>query len=98
MEYSLEASRKAKQIENNPEFANLSTCVVKTHLSLSDNPILKGAPKNWKLYVRDMLIYNGAGFIVVVAGDISLMPGTGSNPAFRRIDVNVETGRVKGLY
>lgn len=98
VEYSLEASKAIKKIESDPEFSKLSTCVVKTHLSLSDKPELKGAPKNWKLYVRDILLYNGAGFIVVVAGNISLMPGTSSDPAFRRIDVDVETGRVKGLY
>jgi formyltetrahydrofolate synthetase len=98
VEYTLEATQKAKEIETNPEFSKLTTCVVKTHLSLSDNPTLKGAPTGWKLYVKDILIYNGAGFIVVVAGNISLMPGTASNPAFRRIDVDVETGKVRGLY
>ena len=85
-------------IENDENFSKLSTCVVKTHLSLSDQPKAKGVPSGWRLYVRDILLYNGAGFIVVVAGNISLMPGTGSNPAFRRIDVDVETGKVKGLY
>ena len=98
VEYSLEANKKAKKIENDENFSKLSTCVVKTHLSLSDNAGSKGVPKGWKLYVRDILLYNGAGFIVVVAGNISLMPGTGSNPAFRRIDVDVETGKVRGLY
>ena len=44
------------------------------------------------------MIYKGAGFIVPVAGDIKLMPGTGSNPAFRRVDVDVETGKVRGLF
>ena len=90
--------KKTKTIEKDPNFAKLSTCVVKTHVSLSDNPSYKGVPKNWKLFVRNILIYNGAGFIVVVSGDISLMPGTGSNPAFRRIDVYGNTGKVKGLY
>ncbi|MBN1781976.1 formate--tetrahydrofolate ligase [bacterium] len=98
VEYSLEANKKAKLFENDENFSKLSTCVVKTHLSLSDQPASKGVPSGWKLYVRDILLYNGAGFIVVVAGNISLMPGTGSNPAFRRIDVDVNTGKVKGLY
>jgi len=44
------------------------------------------------------MVYRGAGFIVPVAGDIKLMPGTASNPAFRKIDVDVETGKVKGLF
>ena len=46
----------------------------------------------------DILLYKGAGFIVPVAGAIKLMPGTASNPAFRRIDVDVETGKVQGLF
>jgi len=85
-------------MEEDPEIQKLGTCMVKTHLSLSDNPVLKGVPKGWKLFVRDILIYKGAGFVVPVAGAISLMPGTGSNPAFRRVDVDVETGKVKGLF
>jgi formyltetrahydrofolate synthetase len=98
VDYSLEAEKKVKMIENDENFSKLSTCVVKTHLSLSDQARAKGVPSGWHLYVKDILLYNGAGFIVVVAGDISLMPGTGSNPAFRRIDVDAETGKVKGLY
>ena len=72
--------------------------MVKTHLSLSHDPALKGRPEGWTLPIRDILVYNGAGFIVPVAGDIKLMPGTSSDPAFRRIDVDVETGKVKGLF
>jgi len=48
--------------------------------------------------VRDVLVYRGAGLIVPVAGDIRLMPGTASDPAFRRIDVDVNTGKVTGLF
>ncbi len=54
-------------------------------------------PKGWRLQIRDVLTYGGAGFVVPVAGAISLMPGTGSNPAFRRVDVDTETGKVTGL-
>jgi formate--tetrahydrofolate ligase len=72
--------------------------MVKTHLSLSHDPDLKGRPKGWILPVNDILVYKGAGFIVPVAGAIKLMPGTGSNPAFRRIDVDVETGKIRGLF
>ncbi len=96
--YSPEAVAKAERIEKDPELSKLGTCMVKTHLSLSDDPNLKGAPKGWKLHVRDILTYKGAGFVVPVAGTISLMPGTGSDPAYRRIDVDVETGKVKGLF
>jgi formate--tetrahydrofolate ligase len=72
--------------------------MVKTHLSLSHDPTVKGRPKGWTLPIRDILLYQGAGFAVPVAGDIKLMPGTASEPAFRNIDVDVETGRVKGLF
>jgi formate--tetrahydrofolate ligase len=97
-EYSPDALAKAQNIEKSPDLSKLGTCMVKTHLSLADNPNLKGVPKGWKLFVRDILIYGGAGFVVPVAGAISLMPGTGSDPAFRRIDVDVNTGKVKGLF
>jgi len=98
VEYTSEAIAKAKRIEEDPELSKLGTCMVKTHLSLTDNPNMKGVPKGWKLHVRDILIYQGAGFVVPVAGAIKLMPGTASDPAYRRIDVDVETGKVKGLF
>lgn len=98
VEYSPEALSKAKRMEEDAELSKLGTCMVKTHLSLSDNPGLKGVPRGWKLFVRDILTYRGAGFVVPVAGAIKLMPGTASDPAFRRIDVDVETGKVKGLF
>lgn len=96
--YSEEAKKKVEIYEADPYSKQLGTCMVKTHLSLSHNPDIKGRPKNWELPVRDILIFKGAGFIVPVAGDIKLMPGTCSDPAFRRIDVDVETGKVKGLF
>jgi len=98
VEYSPEALSKAKRMEEDPEISKLGTCMVKTHLSLSDNPNIKGVPKGWKLSIRDILTYKGAGFVVPVAGTIKLMPGTASDPAFRRVDVDVETGKVKGLF
>ncbi|MEW6032460.1 MAG: formate--tetrahydrofolate ligase [Bacillota bacterium] len=98
VDYSSEALEKAKRMEADPELQKLGTCMVKTHLSLSDNPALKGVPKGWRLFVRDILTYKGAGFVVPVAGTISLMPGTSSNPAFRRVDVDTDTGKVRGLF
>ncbi len=98
VEYSPEALAKAKRMEEDPEISKLGTCMVKTHLSLSDNPNLKGVPKGWKLHIRDIMTYKGAGFVVPVAGAIKLMPGTASDPAYRRVDVDVETGKVKGLF
>jgi formate--tetrahydrofolate ligase len=98
VEFTPEALATAKRMEADKDLAALGTCMVKTHLSLSDNPNLKGVPTGWKLLIRDILTYNGAGFVVPVAGDIKLMPGTGSDPAYRRVDVDARTGRVKGLF
>ena len=98
VDFSGEALGQLKRIQSDPELSKLGLCMVKTHLSLSDNPALKGVPKNWRLAVREVLTYGGAGFVVPVAGTISLMPGTSSNPAFRRIDVDVETGKVEGVF
>ncbi len=96
--YSDEALAKAKAIEADPDAQTLGTCMVKTHLSLSHDPELKGRPKGWELPVRDILVYKGAGFVVPVSGAIKLMPGTASNPAYRGIDVDVDTGKVNGLF
>jgi formate--tetrahydrofolate ligase len=96
--YTPEAEAKAKRFEADPKFNDYATMMVKTHLSFSHDPTLKGAPTGWTLPIRDFLIYGGSRFICPVAGNISLMPGTGSNPAYRRVDVDVETGRVKGLF
>ena len=96
--YTDEALEKAKAMEADPASKTLGTCMVKTHLSLSHDPDIKGRPTNWELPICDILVYKGAGFIVPVAGTIKLMPGTASNPAFRRIDVDVNTGKVQGLF
>jgi len=92
------AEEKAKKFESDPKFADYATMMVKTHLSLSHDPTLKGVPKGWRLPIRDILVYGGAKFLCPMAGAISLMPGTSSNPAFRRIDVDVKTGQVTGLF
>jgi formate--tetrahydrofolate ligase len=72
--------------------------MVKTHLSLSDDPNVKGRPSGWRLRIRDVLVYRGAGFVVPVAGDIKLMPGTASKPAFLNVDVEAGSGRVTGIF
>jgi formate--tetrahydrofolate ligase len=96
--YTSEARQKLADIQKNEKLKGLGTCMVKTHLSLSHDPSIKGRPTGWTLPIRDILIYQGAGFIVPVAGDIKLMPGTSSTPAYRGIDVDADTGRVKGLF
>ncbi|MBF0231689.1 MAG: formate--tetrahydrofolate ligase, partial [Desulfamplus sp.] len=98
VEYSNEANVAIDRIQADPVLSKMGMCMVKTHLSLSDNPALKGVPKGWTLKIREVLTYGGAGFIVPVAGAISLMPGTSSNPAFKRVDVNLETGKVEGVF
>ena len=92
------AEEKAKRFESDKFFADFQTMMVKTHLSLTHDPTLKGVPKNWMLPIRDVLVYSGAKFLCPMAGDISLMPGTASDPAYRRVDVDVETGEVSGLF
>jgi formate--tetrahydrofolate ligase len=96
--YTENALAKLKALEAGSIGRTLGTCMAKTQQSLSHDPELKGRPRGWTLPINDILVYNGAGFIVPVAGQIKLMPGTGSDPAFRRIDVDVDTGRVKGLF
>jgi len=96
--YSADAEANIKKIEADPELRKMGTCMVKTHLSLSHDPDVKGRPKGWTLPVRDVLTYRGAGFIVPVAGAIKLMPGTASDAAYRGIDVDTKTGKVKGLF
>lgn len=96
--YTPEAEAKARRLQSDPKYRNFVTMMVKTHLSLTHDPTRKGVPKGWILPIQDFLVYGGAQFICPVAGQISLMPGTGSDPAFRRIDVDVQTGRVTGLF
>jgi len=95
---SPEAAAKIAAYEADPATARLPVCMAKTQYSLSHDAKLLGRPKGWTLPVRDVLLYQGAGFVVPVAGDIKLMPGTASNAAFRRIDIDTATGKVKGLF
>ena len=92
------ALEKLAQYQADPETAKLPVCIAKTQYSLSHDPKLLGRPKGWRMPVKDVLIYRGAGLVVPVAGEIKLMPGTSASPAYRRIDVDVETGKVKGLF
>lgn len=92
------AQEKLAAYQSDPETAKLPICMAKTQYSLSHDPNLLGRPKGWRLPVKDILVYRGAGLLVPVAGEIKLMPGTSASPAFRRIDVDVETGKVHGLF
>ena len=98
VEYSAEASKKLDEMQANEAFREMGVCMVKTHLSLSDDPNVKGRPTGWTLSIHDVMVYQGAGFIVPMAGTIKLMPGTASDPNYRRIDVDTDTGKVTGLF
>jgi formate--tetrahydrofolate ligase len=71
-------------------------CIAKTHLSISSDPTLKGAPTGWVLPVREVRASVGAGFIYPICGDMRTMPGLPSNPAAARIDID-DRGEIVGL-
>ncbi len=98
VDWSADAEAKAKKFEADKKYDEYATMMVKTHLSLTHEPSLKGVPKGWRLPIRDILIYSGAKFLCPMAGSISLLPGTSSDPAYRRIDVDTKTGKVQGLF
>jgi formate--tetrahydrofolate ligase len=92
------AEAKAKMLEGDSKYDDFTTMMVKTHLSLTHDPAVKGTPKGWTLPIQDVLIFSGAKFLCPCCGAISLMPGTSSDPAYRRVDVDVNTGKVTGLF
>jgi formate--tetrahydrofolate ligase len=98
VDYEPLALEKLEKYQKDPEISVMPVCVAKTQYSLSHDPQLTGRPKGWRMPVKDVLIFKGAGLLVPVAGEIKLMPGTSASPAYRRIDVDVETGKVKGLF
>jgi formate--tetrahydrofolate ligase len=95
VEYDLQASRQLASYERNG-FGELPVCIAKTHLSISSDPTLKGAPTGWVLPVREVRASVGAGFIYPICGDMRTMPGLPSSPAAERIDID-EQGNVVGL-
>lgn len=97
IEFSPLALEKLKNINSNTDFSDFSICMAKTHLSLSDNPELRGVPKGWQLFIRDIIVFTGAKLIVPVVGQINLMPGTASDPNFRRIDIDLKSGKIIGI-
>ena len=81
----------------NARLDGLPVCIAKTQLSLSDDETMRGAPTGWVLEVRGVRASAGAGFLVVLAGDIVRMPGLGAEPAALQMDVD-EKGKIKGLF
>ena len=96
VEYDLTASRQLDSYEKNG-FGNLPICMAKTHLSISSDPSLKGAPKGWTLPVREARASVGAGFIYPICGDMRTMPGLSIHPAAHDIDIG-EDGEIVGLF
>ena len=93
--YDMRASQQLDSYEKNG-FGNLPVCIAKTHLSISSDPTLMGAPTGWVLPVREVRASVGAGFIYPICGDMRTMPGLSRHPAAERIDVD-ENGEVVGL-
>jgi formate--tetrahydrofolate ligase len=87
VDYDLVAARQLDSFERNG-FGHLPVCIAKTHLSISSDASLKGAPTGWRLPVREVRASVGAGFIYPICGDMRTMPGLGANPAAHRIDLD----------
>ncbi|MEJ7631534.1 MAG: formate--tetrahydrofolate ligase [Rubrobacteraceae bacterium] len=96
VEYAPEASRRLDSYEKNG-FGNLPVCIAKTHLSISSDPSLKGAPTGWVLPVREVRASVGAGFIYPICGEMRTMPGLSASPAAENIDID-ENGETVGLF
>ena len=95
VDYTPLAARQLDGYERNG-FGGLPVCIAKTHLSLSHDPTLKGAPTGWRLPVREVRASVGAGFIYPICGDMRTMPGLGTSAAAERIDID-ENGEIVGL-
>ena len=95
VDYSPAASRQLDTYEHNG-FGHLPVCIAKTHLSISSDPTLLGAPTGWRLPVREVRASVGAGFVYPICGEMRTMPGLGTSPAAFRIDLD-NTGEIVGL-
>jgi len=95
VDYSALAAKQLDTYER-AGFGRLPVCIAKTHLSLSSDPALKGAPTGWALPVREVRASAGAGFVYPICGEIRTMPGLGSSPAATRIDLDAD-GQIQGL-
>jgi formate--tetrahydrofolate ligase len=93
--YDMKASQQLDSYERNG-FGKLPLCMAKTHLSISSDPTLLGAPTGWTLPVREVRASVGAGFIYPLCGEMRTMPGLSRHPAAERIDID-ENGEVVGL-
>jgi formate--tetrahydrofolate ligase len=97
VQYESKAETQIRQYERSG-FGNLPICMAKTHLSLTADPNLKGAPSGFTLPIREVRASVGAGFIYPLVGEMRTMPGLPSHPAAENVDIDFETGRVVGLF
>ena len=97
IEYTALANRQIRQYEQSG-YGSLPICMAKTHLSLSHDPKLKGAPSGFTVPVREVRASVGAGFVYPLLGEMRTMPGLGSAPAAQRVDIDPATGQVTGLF
>jgi methylenetetrahydrofolate dehydrogenase (NADP+)/methenyltetrahydrofolate cyclohydrolase/formyltetrahydrofolate synthetase len=97
VEYSPEAEKKI-ELYTRLGFDKLPLNMAKTHLSLSHDPSLKGVPKGYKIPIRDIRASVGAGFLYPLLGEMRTMPGLPTRPVFYDVDLDLETGRVLGLF
>jgi len=95
VEYSAQAAKQLDTYER-AGFGHLPVCIAKTHLSISSDPSLKGAPTGWTLPVREVRASVGAGFVYPICGDMRTMPGLSAHPAAARIDLDPD-GQIVGL-
>ena len=95
VEYDLAATRQLETYERNG-FGRLPVCVAKTHLSISSDPALKGAPTGWTMPVREVRASVGAGFIYPLCGEMRTMPGLGTKAAMFTVGLE-DDGSVTGL-
>ena len=96
VDYQPQAEKDLALIED-LGFGTAPVCMAKTHLSITHDPKVVGAPKGWRLPIRGAVVSAGAGFVVPLCGDMQRMPGFGRVPAFTQIDID-ENGRTLGLY
>jgi len=97
VDYSPEAEARIEEYTR-LGFDKLPICMAKTHLSLSSDPNLKGVPKGFRIPIREIRASVGAGFLYPLLGKMSTMPGLPTRPAFYDVDLDLETGRVVGLF
>ena len=97
VDYSPEAEAKIEKFTK-LGFADLHLCMAKTHLSFSTEASVKGAPRGFRVLIRDIRASVGAGFLYPLLGQMRTMPGLPTRPVFYDVDLDLETGKVVGLF